>query len=330
MDTKKHEENINKEFESKEGVKAFESKEVKTTNLGKVDVNKGSGRLDKNDPEIKKIQDAVGYIPIDLSEIPSGGRFYRKDLKISIRAAKVGEIRNFSIIDENQMNDADERINAILSSCSKISFGNTGGSYKDILEEDRIYIILKIKELTFKEGENRLMMPVKGTKCSSSCESQKSVELRTDNLQFHDEDETLKKYYSEEYRCYVINTKNYGEIIMAPPTIGVMRAVTNYIEQRENEGKSWDKASLQILPYLRRDWRGFDHDEIFSSVVDFQGWDANKFSIIYRLAEKMRVGVLPELTYPCKSCGAEVTVPLMFPGGIKSLFVISDISSELL
>ena len=44
----------------------------------------------------------------------------------------------------------------------------------------------------------------------------------------------------------------------------------------------------------------------------------------------MKVGVKPEMGFPCKSCGEEVTVPLTFPGGIKALFIIPDISSELL
>ena len=44
----------------------------------------------------------------------------------------------------------------------------------------------------------------------------------------------------------------------------------------------------------------------------------------------MKIGIKPEMKFPCQGCGAEVTVPLTFPGGIKALFVISDIDSELL
>ena len=48
------------------------------------------------------------------------------------------------------------------------------------------------------------------------------------------------------------------------------------------------------------------------------------------LAEDMKIGVKPEMGFTCQSCGEEVTVPLTFPGGIKALFIIPDISSELL
>lgn len=331
-----HEDNIKKEFEEAEGI----TPEVQTTKvnqegtvteLGKVDVTRGLGIISPDDPEIRRINEAAGYISLDLTELPSKGRFYRNDFKLSLRAARVGEIRDFSTIDENNIKDVDEKLNAILVSCARVMYGNTRGSYKDILEEDRIYVILKIKELTFKDGENKLMMPVKERKCSSGvCESQESVELRTDNLQFHEEDELLGKYYDEESRCYVISTKSHGQIIMAPPSIGVMRAITDYIRKREEDGLKWDESSLQILPYVKREWRGFTDKEIFAAVTEFQGWNSGKFSIVYRLAEKMRLGVKPELNYPCQGCGAEVTVPLTFPGGVKALFVISDISSELL
>ena len=43
---------------------------------------------------------------------------------------------------------------------------------------------------------------------------------------------------------------------------------------------------------------------------------------------KMKIGVKPELKVDHE--GEEVLVPLNFPGGIKSLFIISDLSSELL
>ena len=175
------------------------------------------------------------------------------------------------------------------------------------------------------------MMPVGKKSCkTSSCKSQESVELRTNNLQFNSIVEKFEKYYDEADRCYSVATKNYGVIQMAPPTIGVMRAITDYIRDREEKNQSWDKSTLAILPYLQREWRGWSEKDIFSKITSFQGWDATKYTIVYRLAEDMKIGVKPEMVFPCKSCGEEVTVPLTFPGGIKALFIIPDISAELL
>jgi len=156
------------------------------------------------------------------------------------------------------------------------------------------------------------------------------MELRTGNLQFNDKDDLLEKYYDYENKCFTVATKSHGSLTIAPPTIGVMRSITDWIRKREEENLPWDKSSLAILPYIQREWRGFNDKEIFSAITNFQGWDANKYSIIYRLVEKAKIGVKPEFAFPCDSCGEEVAVPLTFPGGIKALFIIQDISSELL
>ena len=331
--SKEHEENIKKEFAQAEGitVEATETPKEIIKELGKVDVSRQLDHTSPDDPEIKRLNSLVGYTPLNLNEFPSKGKFYRDDFEIHIRSAKVAEVRAFSTVDENNLKEVDDGLNNLVLSCTRIMYGSQRGSYKDILEEDRIYLILAIRELTFKTGEQTLMMPVGKKSCKTSeCKSQESVELRTENLQFNNVIDTIEKYYDSVDRCYSVSTKSYGEIKMAPPTIGVMRAITDYIRDREEKNQSWDKSTLAILPYLQREWRGWTEKDIFAKITSFQGWDATKYTIVYRLAEDMKVGVKPEMGFPCKSCGEEVTVPLTFPGGIKALFIISDISSELL
>tara|TARA_B100000497_G_scaffold120478_1_gene149016 strand:+ start:895 stop:1893 length:999 start_codon:yes stop_codon:yes gene_type:complete len=331
--SKEHEENIKKEFAAAEGiaVEATETPKEVVKELGKVDVSRQMDHTSPDDPEIKRLNSMVGYTALNLSQFPSKGKFYRDDFEIHIRAAKVAEIRSFSTVDENNLKEVDDGLNNIVLSCTKILYGNQRGSYKDVLEEDRIYLILAIRELTFKTGEQTLMMPVGKKGCKqSNCKAQESVELRTENLQFNNVIDTIEKYYDSADKCYTVATKSYGEIKMAPPTIGVMRAITDYIRDREEKNLSWDKSTLAILPYLQREWRGWNEKDIFAKITSFQGWDATKYTIVYRLAEDMKVGVKPEMGFPCKSCGEEVTVPLTFPGGIKALFIIPDISSELL
>ena len=259
-----HEDNIKKEFEAAEGI-VDTNAEVKTnqdgkiTQLGTVDTSRGSGVTSIDDPEIQRIQSLTGYIKLDLANFPSGGQFYREDFEIHIRSARVGEIREFSTVDEENILDVDEKLNSLLVNCTKIMYGNQRGSYRDVLEEDRIYLILSIRELTFKEGENKLMMPVGRKKCKTgTCKSQESVELKTNNLQFNEQDELIEKYYDYENKCFTVPTKSHGELIIAPPTIGVMRAITDWIRKREEGNLPWDKSSLSILPYIQREWRGFN------------------------------------------------------------------------
>ena len=323
-----HEENVKREFEESEGIPES-VEENKVVDLGVVEPHRRT-HTTTNDPEVRRINDLVGHQKLNLGLLPSAGKFYREDLEVHIRAARVGEIREFSTMNEENPKDIDDRLNNIVASCTKIMYGTQRGSYKDIIEGDRIYIILSIRELTFKEGEFKLMMPVKTGCDTAGCESQESIELRTANLQFHEEVETLGKYYDHESKGYVIQTKNNGNFTMAPPTIGVMRIVSEYGREQLESGANWDKSLVAILPYLHREWRGLTSTAIFSQITNLQGWGSTKYSIAYRLAERMTVAVKPEMIYPCDSCGAEVTVPLTFPGGIKGLFVIHDIDSELL
>lgn len=317
MDEISHEEALKREFEEQENI---------TSSLGKVRVNDNPSE----DPDIKRIKEMTGHIELVMENLPSKGRFYRSDMKILIRPAKVSEIRDFSTMDETNLLDVDDKINKILISCTRVAYLSTPGSYKDILEEDRLFVVLSIKELTFKNGENKIMMDVP-SKCSQpDCEIGDKYEFKTTNLQYHQEDETVSKYYSDEHRCYVIETKSSGTFYMAPPTIGVMRVITDYIKKREQAKEKWDKAFAQTIPYLVRDWRSFNEHTLKQKEIEFNGWSSIKYTTVFRLAEMIKVGVKPEFSLSCGKCGQEATFPITFPGGLKSFFVISNISDELL
>ena len=84
-----YEEQVRKEFESTQPKE--EVKETVASDLGKVNVNQTY-----EDPEINRIKSSMDYINIPLETLPSQGRFYPEGTRISIRSARVGEIREFS------------------------------------------------------------------------------------------------------------------------------------------------------------------------------------------------------------------------------------------
>ena len=287
-------------------------------------VNLGSVNMDRYSNQ--KAQDAdvhLGYHAVDAAGLPSGGRFYPDDAVISVRAAKVGEIRNFSIVDENNLVDMEEKLNYIVKNCVRIFSGKKKLSYKDILEEDRFYILLSIRDLTFPEPENKLI-----TKARDKDGVEFDAEISAKYFQISDVPEDISKYYSHEARTFNIETKSFGIIDMSPPTIGIMEVITDYIKTRQVNGGQWDQSFLQILPYIQKDWRGFNEKAIFQGEIEFQGWNERKYMLVYRLAEKMRVGIKPEMLVQHED--EEVHVPINFRDGLKSLFVISDITGELL
>jgi hypothetical protein len=267
---------------------------------------------------------ALGWHVLDQMTLPSMGKFYPADSVIKIRSAKAAEIRHFSTMDENNYIDMEEKLNSVVESCAQMTSGSKRMSYKDILEEDRIVLLLSIRDLTFPEPENKLMLNGKTEKSKKKID----LELSVKNLVPSVIDEEIERYYDDKLRTYNIKTRSAGEIIMAPPTIGVMQEVTQYLKDRNEKELEFDKAFIQVLPYIQGDWRTLSLTKIFQLEVDYKAWDQKKFMIVYRLAERMRIGV--QATLESTVDGELVKAPLEFPGGIKSLFIISDLAGELL
>ena len=314
---------------------AFENNETNETQSEKVEtvdpieetINKeGLGSVNMSRYGKNKAEESdfhLGYHAMDMNTLFSNGRFYPQDAKISIRSAKVAEIRHFSTMDESNLFDIEEKLNGIVKSCMRFESTSKKLSYKDLLEEDRIAVILAIRDLTFPEAENKLML-----KAENSYGITKDVELATKNLIGTNVPEEIEKYYDAVARCYRIQTRSAGEILMKPPNVGVMEIVTKYVQNQNQQKKRWDQSFVQILPYIQLDWRGFNEKEVFNQEVAFQGWNEKKYMVTYRLAEKMKIGAQPEMEVDVD--GELVRLPLDFPGGIKSLFIISDLAGELL
>ena len=290
---------------------------IEKNGLGSVNMaNYGRQKADSSDA-------VLGYVPIAMETLFSQGRFYPQDATIAIRSAKVAEIRHFSTMQEENILDIEDKLNNIVKSCMRFTSKTKKLSYKDLMEEDRIAVLLAIRDLTFPEPENKIML-----KAENSYGESRDVEIATRNFTATQIPEEIEKYYDAVARCYRIQTRSSGEILMRPPSIGVMEEVTKYIKTQQETKKRWDQAFVQVLPYIQLDWRGFTTKEIFSQEVAFQGWDERKYMVIYRLAEKMKIGAQPEMEVDVE--GEAVMVPLDFPGGIKSLFIISDLAGELL
>lgn len=350
---KEYEENLLREFggeTQKDNMMESPVDRPVVMDLGKVDnpmgINKQMTREEiNNDPQIMKMNSLVNYMHLPLAGFPSEGRFYRDDFEVHIRACRVGEIREYSMMDESNPNDIIDKMNYMLSQCVKVMFGNMPGSYKDILEHDRFYLIKKIQELTFKNGETVINIPIPDGSCKTpGCHPQKEVRLTSDMLERPDRDPQLEKYYDPDNKCYSIRTKHYGTIQIAPPTIGVTTIVRDWAISRAQNQKQWDQSLVQMIPFFRREWRQFKDKDIFNMATEFENWDTTKYTLIYRFVEKMNatVGMSPNIHVICESCGGEMEVPVMFQstsddgaetrGGFKSLFVptISDRFDELL
>lgn len=331
-----YEEQVREEFEATQKEPVTEVKETKEepkqestfSNLGRVQLEQTY-----DDPELERIKSSMDYINIPLECLPSQGMFYPEGTRISIRAARVGEIREFSIINEEDPKDIRDKMTYIVSQCTKVYYGNTLGHYKDLLEDDRIVLVLKIRELTFVDGQSSIKIPVPEGACQTpGCHPQDMVDFNSNKLEFLKPSEKLAKYYDSVERCYNIQTKRFGTIKLYPPTIGVTSVIADWIREQQQENKRIDAALAEILPYVVKDWRGFTAKKVFDKITELAGWSTEKFALVLRLKDEISVGIEFEITDICEKCGGEIKIPVTFPSGFRSLFVptISDLGDELL
>ena len=284
----------------------------------------GSVNMDKfKQQEAQDADIVLGYHAIPVNSLPSAGMFYPEGTELHIRSAKVAEIRHFSTMDENNILDVDEKLNSILESCTRVTSNKKRMSYKDLLEEDRFFLILSIRDLTFPEPESQLSVD----HVDKNGETHK-IEISKDNFTYFKVPENLDKYYDREERTFLIETKSFGTLKMAPPTIGIMQRMTAYIKDRQDKKLKVDQSVLQIMPYLISEWRGFTESEIFKFEIEMNSWSNKKYSLIYKLAEQMKVGIKPDMNVQIGDDWEDV--PIGFRDGIKSLFIVQDIAGELL
>lgn len=267
-----------------------------------------------------------GYIELDPELFPTKGLFYEAESKFLIRAATVKEIRAFSVINDQDPWSVDEAINDILKGCLIYRIGSKMMSFKDLKEDDRFYVVMHIRQLTFVKGENKIELKPLCTECGT----QNLIELKAELINATLPSEKMMSYYSEENKIFEVKTKSNGTIYVEPPSVGVSMQITAYIKKLQQEGKKPDASFLKILPYMIKEWRGLTEKHIKDLEVEFIGWDATLFQTMNVIVDMAKVTISENINLTCSNCQAEVTTPINFPDGIRSLFVISNIDSELL
>jgi len=326
MENNKNNEDLARDLAAREHVTDRGTTDSSTGNVEEMLDKNGLGsiNMDRFKPDTAQSPDlALGWHDLPLDSLPSKGRFYPEGTSIKIRSAKVAEIRHFSTMDENNLLDIDEKLNAIVESCTKVINQNARTSFKDICEEDRFIIILAIRDLTFPEPENNLKVT-----WTNKRNVKHDVDIKREYFEYFDIPAEIEKYYDPKMRAFIIKTKTYGEIMMKPPSVGVMSEITSYIKERREKEQEIDQSLLQIAPFVATDWRTFNQKRLWELEVEMNGWDNKKYLLLYKLAEKMKIGIQPEMKVTIED--EEASIPINFRDGIKSLFIVQDLSGELL
>jgi len=261
----------------------------------------------------------IGYKNINLECLPSQGKYYPQGTQIAVRSASVGEIRHWSTIDESDLFGLDDILNYVIERCCKIKMPGISSSWRDIKEIDRFFIIFAIREFTFKDGENKLFVPT---------ETEDKIEVTKDMINYFTLDEKIERYYDHQTNKLILTLKTGESVDCHLPSIGVTQFIKNYIRNKQQQQKKFDLAFLKFAPFIFKDWRVLTNSVYEKTVQDSSAWSLKKISVLAKVTDLLADGVNPKITYTT-SGGVEAEAPLNFQGGLKSLFLISNIFDEL-
>lgn len=256
------------------------------------------------------------YFSFDVKEFPCGV-FYPVGSTIQIRSAEVKEIQSYSMVDDSNYYDIVEKMNEMLSSCVRIKYPDGSmGSYMDIRDPDRFYLIFTIRELTFQQGNSLV------TKSTCSCGQDHQIELKRENFKNFSMPETLRKFYDPVNRCFTFETVNGHVYHLAPPTIGLQKAFTDYIIKENAEKRKPNLSFLKIIPFVLHDRTTITQDGIKAKLTEFQNMNITSFQFLNAAVGKLSFGI-EKVCKQC-SCGLEVHSDMIFPDGPSAVFIDDD------
>jgi hypothetical protein len=254
------------------------------------------------------------YFNFDVNDLPCG-KFYPVGTLLMIRPAQVKEIQAYSMVDDNNFYDIVEKMNDMLQACVRVKYPNGNiASYIDVKDQDRLYLIFMIRELTFQTGSSLAVTVQSGS-------GDVQIELKRENFKFHEVDSKIEKYFSKAKNCYVFKTINNKEFELTPPNIGIQKSFTDYIIKENNDSRTPNLAFLKIIPFMLDGRTSITYEGIKAKLKEFEEIDDISFQFLNAAVSKMTFGI-KELYRVID--GQEVRADMQFPNGASGIFVVHD------
>jgi hypothetical protein len=272
-----------------------------------------------------------GWKLVSLNGLPSNGLLYPENLEILIRSAKTKEIRHWSTIDEHDPLDVSEKIGFVLNSCARL---NVKGkvmnlNMADLLDIDKFHILFKIHKITFPNSENKLFAKMRCKKCKNIS----SIRVTDSNLKGFEYPEELMEWYSDEYKCFVINSQKLNEkFTLHLPTIGSSKIISDYLNTCHVRGMEKDEAFDKIVPYLIDNWRTVTVNDVLNLRSESNRWSENKFLFLHKATELLSKGSKNRALGICESCKTKIDSSIFLGGSftVKDIFIISTRLRDLI
>ena len=258
-------------------------------------------------------KDHLGWQKVPVDTLPTGGLYYPEGTELFIRSAQGKEIKHWSTLDDSDLSSMDDMLNYIIERCARLRIPGAqyaGGSWKDIKDIDRFYILLSIRELTFPDAADELKIPVK---------ENVDIPVKKEMIDFIQIPQEIMKYYSPEERCFVLRLKTGREIRMYIPSIGINEWIKRYAISKSQMRAGYDQDYLVFAPMLLGDYRKLSERAYNEAVLESESWTGKEWSLVSYVRDLIAAAVDPKLKYIDQD-GQEQTTPLNIPGGVKSLF----------
>ena len=270
-----------------------------------------------------------GWMEVDKRLMGDRAMFYPEDWQFRIRPATVEAIRNWSTIDDENMNSIDRVFNEVLKSCFAIVTANGPLPWYNINAWDRFWFILLIREYTFQKGESA----IEYTEDCANCDNPVQFKLTSGSLLFDMPDKEVMPMFDKATRNWIIDPSEYG-LEMEPirlylPTLEKDINVKQWAINRyqENPNKDIDPVLIRFLPWFVPKISKDDtiaQRQIKEFKFKFESWDIDTFNFMNDVITNIMVTPGTKLIQKCPTCGEEVTSPIRFPNGPSSLFAIKS------
>ncbi len=273
-------------------------------------------------------------VPLDV--LPSKGLFYADNAQITIRPAYVEEIRHWSTMDEFDPVSINDKMNMIIEKCVRLQDSNRlTFDWREISEIDRLFLIIRIYELTFPNKENVLNLKFGcNLQCKGDGNYKEDVPLSSGLLNMFSIPDEIMQYYDSTKKCFVAHSEKLGkDILMYMPSIGVSQYVKNLINEARVNDQHLDISFAKIAPYLFKDWASVKKSGEYERVrgESFR-WETTELLFINGVADKLEAAINLNIKKECPKCGVTLEIPLFFRGGftIKSFFAVSTGFNDLI
>lgn len=270
-------------------------------------------------PQISK-----GWNEINRAELGIRSRFYSDDWSFFVRPATVEAIKNWSAIDEERIDVLNNVFNDIIRSCVSIKSATGNIPWNKINSWDRFWFILKVRELSFKQGEAKIEF----TDNCSECEQEIVYNLSPKSLYYEfPDDDIISKHWNSEERLWYINPQDYGiekqPVKLYVPTLEKDQAILDWGVAKARANKKLDQTFLKFLPWMLA--KAPKDAEVLNRFIEdahriYKDWDIEMFEFMDDVIRNITINPSEKLRQVCPHCGEEVISNVRFPNGIKALF----------